>query len=93
MHYDDEFPTTALAVIADPNEDAGLRADAGAGIREYARRRVDALGEAGIRKLIDQLGQASQGGTDALRQTADRVSQKLESMLKVHRKPARGGVR
>jgi hypothetical protein len=77
MHYDEQFPEVALAIVADGSENADLRAQAAAGVREYARGRVGKLGPNGLRSLAEQLTQASAGGPDTLHQTVARVTAKL----------------
>jgi hypothetical protein len=77
MHYDDQFPDTALAILADPAESATLRADAAAGVREFARLRADQLGDNGLRGLVARLDQASARAPEPVLQAVARVREKI----------------
>ena len=89
MSYDEKFPEYALAIIGNNDEDAELRADAAAGIREYGRRHVKMLGEAGIQGLIGKLNQASAAGPDDLRRTVEGVNKKLLEFAKISQSTSR----
>lgn len=80
MHNDETFPQLATTLLADNTEDEGLRVQAAAGVREYARSRVAQLGEKGLRQLSDQLTQACANGPESLRQTVDRIAEKIVHM-------------